>query len=161
MAISISALETVSNFFRINNTAVNIFVNGISVFYIIYLQWIAACGEVEVEGMFMAFHMWSFSYLISQNALPVYMQYVRKASSQNTTSRVSLFSFLHCYENLNRKMVLYHFICTSLITGEQKLQKEGLARLIGHSCLDHYTGSLLALQTLMKVNAQTSTLKNF
>lgn len=34
MAISVSALEIVSNFFIVHNTAVRVFVNGISVFYI-------------------------------------------------------------------------------------------------------------------------------
>lgn len=34
MAISVSAIEIVSNFFIVHNTAVRVFVNGISVFYI-------------------------------------------------------------------------------------------------------------------------------
>lgn len=111
----------------VNNTAVNVSVSRISVLYIIYLGWIATCGEVAFEGI----NVYGFSMWRRPDFPQCSLHNTWESRLSEYSQQWFLFPFFHCCKNNNKKkMVLYNLMCSSIITGEQRIQKKGLGRLM-------------------------------
>lgn len=101
-------------------------------------------GGVSGCKMFMTFHVWSPSDFPKHSASVRAIRIKARFSQRHQ----QCYLFFIVMKIINQKSFFIILICTSLITGEQRIQKKGLARLMCHwqSPLERRTAARLQSQ---------------